>query len=425
MASLKYWVWLADCVGASAASRLLERFGEPEQIYFAQDSEYRGVPDLSQRDLKNLADKRLSSANLVLASCTEHGYRILTIQDAEYPVRLRNIPDPPVVLYIRGRLPVMDEEAAIAVVGTRDCTPYGISLAEKTCYELARRGLVVVTGLARGVDSAAAKGALRGGGVVVGVLGCGLDVVYPAENGALFDDVAATGAIISEYAPSTPVNGSNFPVRNRIMSGISVGVAVIEAPLRSGALITANRALEQGRDVFALPGNVGVATSEGTNKLIQDGAYPFMSADDIAREYVALFPDKIRGMNARGVPLDPKLAKRMVEAMTENRSHDAIVRAPAKKEIDNEQSLEYIDVNNLDKPSPDVNLILEQVEPEEQPIIRAIDQIGRGNSAHIDEIIEQCGIPASDALAALTMLEISGYVTQTDGKYFSLSMPEQ
>lgn len=194
------------------------------------------------------------------------------MQDAAYPGRLKNIYDPPCLLYVKGRLPVFDEELAVAVVGTRDCTPYGVACAEKLGYGLTCGGAVVVSGLAKGIDAAATRGALRAGGVTVGVVGNGLDIRYPYESGYLYEDVAAAGALLSEYPPGARPAKAHFPARNRILSGLSAATLVVEAPERSGALITAGTAMEQGREVFAVPGPIDAPASAGCNRLIQDGA---------------------------------------------------------------------------------------------------------------------------------------------------------
>ena len=194
------------------------------------------------------------------------------MQDADYPVRLRNIFEPPSLLYVKGQLPVIDEEVAVAMVGTRKASPYGVEAAEKIAYGLSRQGAVVISGAAAGVDSASHRGALRAGGKTIAVLGNGLDVVYPAENEWLYRDIAASGALISEYPPGTAAESWHFPVRNRIISGLSLATVVVEAPEKSGALITANTALEQGRDVFAVPGPIDAPMSRGCNRLIADGA---------------------------------------------------------------------------------------------------------------------------------------------------------
>ena len=402
MASLKYWVWLASLrgVGAYTIKRLLDWFGSPEHVFFADDAVYNQIPELTKKDRAALDEKNLAEAGRILQDCEQYGYRVMTMFDGDYPTRLANIPDPPIVVYVRGRLPVVDEEAAVAVVGTRKCTPYGIKAAERIGYELARYGCLVVSGLARGIDSVAAKGALRAGGRVIGVVGSGLDIVYPRENKQLFDDVTASGAIVSEYPPGTGVSGAHFPQRNRIISGLSVGVTVIEAPLKSGALITASRALDQGRDVFAVPGNVDSPVCAGSNQLLREGAVLVTSGREIAEEYVALYPDKIVGDRPK-VPLDPSMEDRLIaETVAGKRQNQP------KKEIDNTKTVEYIDLVSLK----------EQLGDEEFAVLSAIGPKTR----HVDELIEQTKMEAGAVLTALTLLEIDGYVEQLPGKHFRL-----
>ena len=298
MAGLKYWVWLNECRGLTNRSRalLLDHFGSPEDVYYADEAEYALVEDLSKKQLELLADKSTDGADKILGDCQRLGLRILTMQDADYPARLRGIFEPPCLLYVKGTLPAFDEEVAVAMVGTRACTPYGTQSAEKIAYGLAKQGALVVSGAARGIDSAAHRGALRAGGVTVAVLGNGLDVVYPEENAGLYRDIAATGALLSEYPPGTTAEGWHFPIRNRIISGLCLATVVVEAPLeRSGALITANTALEQGRDVFAVPGPIDASASRGCNRLIADGAGLVSESWDILREYQAMYPHKILG----------------------------------------------------------------------------------------------------------------------------------
>ena len=396
MSSLKYWIWLSNLggIGPVTAALLLERFGTPENIFHAGEREYRESGVIRAADIPKLSDKNVDGANRILASCAGSGYRILTLQDAEYPDRLRNIYDPPIVLYVRGRLPLIDEEAVVGVVGTRDCTPYGISAAENIGYKLSRHGLVVATGLARGVDSAVTRGALRGGGRVIGVIGSGPDITYPAGSEALFEDVAATGAILSEYPPGTPALRAHFPARNRIISGISLGVAVVEAPKRSGALITASRALEQGRDVFALPGNIDARSCEGSNALLREGAIPILSADDIIDEYAELFPDKIK------TDIEPQV----FSDETKSGEYTAGKQNNSKKEIDNISPVDYIDLGK----------ILGELRGDEKVVAGAIG----AETALIDEIITGSGLPAQQVLTALTMLEISGYASRAaNGKW--------
>ena len=405
MPTLKYYVWLSGRVGAVTAGRVLSHFGTPEAAFFAHEDEYKKIEDLDKSDVQSLCKKELTTASSILARCTELGHRILTIQDAEYPERLRNIYDPPIVLYVKGRLPAIDEEAVVAIVGTRKSTPYGMKMSEKCGYELARHGLVVTTGLARGADTAAALGALRGGGCIIGVLGCGLDVIYPAENGKLYEDVAACGAIITEYPPGTPPDGAHFPVRNRIMSGIAVGVAVVEAPLRSGALITASRALEQGRDVFTVPGNIDAVMSEGTNSLLRDGAIPLTSPVDIVTEYADIFPLKIKSGEISKVSLDKRLEREMLA------THDKSVIPTGnltEKTVDKPEPVGYIDVEKTAL----------SLAGDQKAIFEALRKLG--GRVHIDDIIEATGITASDALGSITMLEIEGHVLALPGSFYTL-----
>ena len=268
---LKYWLWLTTRKGLSVCEQLavLRHFGTPEAAYCADADALRGVEGL--RSTKPLEDKSLDEAEAVLSDCYRGQIAIMTYQDAAYPDRLRQIDDPPLVLYYQGTVPAIDTEPVIAVVGTRRASAYGLLQAKQFGYQLGRLGAVVVSGGADGIDTMALKGALTAGHPVVTVLGCGVDIAYPACNRGLFEDVRAHGWLVSEYPPGTPANGYHFPVRNRIMSALSLGTLVIEAPLKSGALITARRALDQGRDVFAVPANVDSQTCAGNLELLRQG----------------------------------------------------------------------------------------------------------------------------------------------------------
>lgn len=256
------------------AARILHHFGTPEGAYFAGREELQACPGLPEKVRQALEDKDLSQADQILAQCEALGIWVLTCQDAAYPQRLGQLDSAPCVLYGRGRLPQMDQEAAVALVGARQASPYGIMAAGRLGLDLARQGALVVSGMAQGVDAAALRGALRGGGRVVSVLGSGIDVIYPAGHGDLYEDVAAAGALLSEYPPGTPPTGPHFPVRNRLIAGLSLGVLVVEGSQTSGALITARWALEQGRDVFAVPGGIDLVKPDchaGTGQAVRRG----------------------------------------------------------------------------------------------------------------------------------------------------------
>ncbi len=400
VAGLKYWVWLSECKGLTNRSKLLllDYFGSPENVYYAEMDECRLVEGLEPKQLALLEDKSTEDADRILGACQRLGLRLLTMQDADYPVRLRNIYEPPCLLYIKGNLPVIDEEVAVAMVGTRKASPYGMEAAEKLAYGLAKQGALVVSGAAAGVDSSAHRGALRAGGKTVAVLGGGIDVVYPAENEWLYRDIAASGALVSEYPPGTAAEGWHFPVRNRIISGLCLAVLVVEAPEKSGALITANTALEQGRDVFAVPGPIGAPMSRGCNRLIADGAAALATDSwDILREYEAMYPHKILGERV-------ELPRTLGYQAREEQQRAQRLAAEEK---------EAAALPPLDLGKNDAGLTDDQI-----ALLRAL----KDGAMQPDDLIERTGIPTRRVLSALTMLELEGYVAQGGGKHFSLTV---
>ena len=386
MPALKYWVWLAQRRGLGNQARLalLRHFGSPEAVYYADREEVLLTGAVNREQAQALNQRSLEECERILEDCQRLGLRILTIQDADYPGRLQNIYDPPCLLYVKGRLPAMDDEAAVAVVGTRKCTPYGVACAEKLGYGLAGGGAVVVSGLAKGIDAAASRGALRAGGRTVGVVGNGLDVTYPRESRYLYEDIPASGALISEYPPGTEPAAGHFPARNRILSGLSLGTLVVEAPLRSGALITAETALEQGRDLFAVPGPIDAPNSDGCNRLIHDGAVLVMDAWDVLDEYTGRFPDKLK----------EREAKRQPAAM----GYEARQRTEAKAVPPTLDAVE----NGL----TDDQITLLRVLPEGEPML-------------VDDLIDAAGIPTRRVLSALTLLEMEQWVCQHSGKRYT------
>lgn len=399
MAALKYWIWLTTRRGLTPLQtfRLLDHFGTPEAAYFADREEYRlcGLTDWQQR---TLLDKSLDGAERILGDCDRLGIRILTIQDAEYPERLRQIANPPCVLYVKGKLFPFDELVTVGVVGTRRPTEYGKIMAGRLGMELARGGALVVSGIARGLDAAALRGALKGGGSVVSVLGGGIDVVYPAENRWLYEDVAAAGALISEYPPGTENKGEHFPIRNRIISGLSLGVAAVEAEERSGTLITMRLALDQGRDAFAVPGNADAPMSRGTNLLIQRGeAKLILSGWDILCEYEHLLPGRV----SRPEPLPAQEEAARLE----------VAESPQEPEPQEEVTAETVD-----NPENMAYITLEDgaLTDDERDILLALE--GRG--LRTDDLVELTQIPARRVSSALTMLQIHGYVEEKAGRRF-------
>ncbi len=402
MATLKYWLWLTGRFGLSPlrTAQLLEQFGSPEQIYFADAGEFDLVEGLSAGARKSLADKNLDDTDKVLTQCDKLGIRLLTIQDSTYPDCLKNIPDSPLVLYYKGKLPDFDRELTIGMVGARDCSTYGETMAARLGLELARAGAVVISGIAQGIDSHAIKGALSGGGTVVSVLAGGIDIPYPWSSRFLYEDVAVAGALISEYPPGTPHKGTHFPIRNRIISGLSDGVVAVEGKEKGGTMITMDLALEQNRDTFAVPGPADAPMSAGTNRLIRLGwAKLVTTGGDILSEYEGRRPLR------RVRPLEPEEESQRLEAA---RKEPRVSAPPAaqsdKKEVDNAPDRAYIDWKSARELFTD----------DERDILLALSK----KDLLPDEIIEHTQIPARRVMSALTVLQVRGYVDEAAGKRF-------
>ena len=312
-----HWVALTliPGVGARTFNRLLQRFGSPEQVFAASRRTLEEIPGLKRSSIEAIKSRALveESARRELGRIRELNLRLLRWGTPEYPALLSNIPDPPALLYVKGHL-TADDQRAVAVVGSRHPSAYGLTVCKKLCVELAWQGWTVVSGMARGIDSAAHVGALEGGGRTLAVLGTGLDVVYPTENRKLYERIAGSGAVISELPLGTPPDPGNFPVRNRLISGLALGVVVVEATAKSGSLITAGMALEQGRQVFAVPGPLDREGVAGPHRLIKEGAKLVERAADITEELTPMVSPRISGGSARperdqGAPAVP-LAER-------------------------------------------------------------------------------------------------------------------
>ncbi|MCD7837814.1 MAG: DNA-protecting protein DprA, partial [Clostridiales bacterium] len=286
----KFWVWLSNVCPPDVAWRVYRHFGSPETAYFADADEYRAIEGLSSKQIALLEDKSAAFRQVeqILANCDRLGAHISTWQDADYPERLRNIYTPPMVLYFLGKPLRLEEECAVAMAGSRRCSAYGRSMAEKFSRDLTRQGALVVTGMAPGCDEAALIGAMRAGGPVAALLPGGVDV--PFEDNAyyrqLYRDVASLGTLISTYPPGTPNDHAHFRFRNPVLTGLCVTTLCIEAPSRSGVLQVAACAQEQQRTVYTIPANLTSASAAGTNALLCGGmALPVMSAEDLLLSY--------------------------------------------------------------------------------------------------------------------------------------------
>ena len=374
MRDIDYCVWFSSLsgLGSFKARKLLEAYNHPKFIYDLSEGELKENPQLTEKNISELLNReKREKINKVNDLMVKNDIKAVILFDCSYPEILKQIYDPPIVLYYKGSFRL--SEFSIAMVGSRKTTNYGAYTAKKLSYELALRGVQIISGLARGIDSIAHEGCLDAGGKTVAVLGCGLDYIYPPENFYLYENILkAGGLILSEYPPGTPPLQHHFPARNRIISGLSSGVLVVEAAKRSGSLITASFALEQGREVFAVPGNIDCVYSKGTNQLIRDGAKMVLGIEDILEEFD-------------------------YQVETETSNSDGILK----------------------KNSTDIEAtIYRGLSTEEIRIVKII----RKGIRNIDEIIETSNVSAKDINNILFMLEMKGVIVQLPGKIFEMSM---
>jgi DNA processing protein len=360
MSDLQYWLALHSIpdVGPVVARRLVSAFGSPEQIFRVRLGELKKVEGVGENRARRIAGfNRWDVVSRQIEEAEKMNVSLLHIHSPDYPDRLRQIHGAPIVLYVKGTLEQADKYA-VAMVGSRSSTSYGMDVAERIAYRLASSGLTVVSGMARGIDTVSHEGAVRAGGRTIAVLGSGIDVPYPASNRGLMTAVASSGAVVSEFPFGTAPNKENFPRRNRIISGLSLGVIVIEATLDSGSLITVGYALEQGKEIFAVPGSIHSRNSRGTNDLIKKGARLVECAEDVIDELGPLL---------KGIL---KEDERSIPAMNED-----------EKALHNSLSAE---------------------------------------PRHIDTITREINMTTGKALSVLLHLELKGLVRQTEGKHFSL-----
>ncbi len=370
----RFSVWLSLVRGMKEEyiRALTETLGSAEGIYRASSGDISDIiPDARGMVLDDLFNKDLTKAEKICRESAHIGSRIIGYTDREFPRRLRQIPDPPLILYVKGRLPDMDNNMTIGMVGQRKATPAGLKHAKDMAYSFSRSGVIVVSGMAAGVDSASHMGALDGGSPTVAVFGTGVDGCYPSANIDLKRRIIENGAVISEYPPKTVGKPFNFPRRNRIISGLSRGVLVVEARIKSGSLGTAARALEQNRDLFAIPGPIDSADYEGANLLIKQGAFAVTEPGDVLGFYGY-------SVSPRSVPVEAISIPDFPEKETQR----------AEKNPDDENGR----------------------------ILPAVRE-----KIHIDELISKTGMDPAELLTRLTMLEIEGRVVQYPGGFYELS----
>ncbi len=394
---------LAPGVGTAQFIRLLARFRTPANILSAP------VRDLAEVVGKSLAERIAQYKDVADTEGQERlmkqcGAWLITLGDDNYPARLAEIYDPPLLLFARGSL-IEEDQRAVAIVGTRRASPYGLRMAEKFGGELARRGVTVVSGMANGVDAAAHRGALNVGGRTIAILGNGVDVLYPKQHAELRDAIIASGCLLSQFPMGVGPSPGHFPYRNRIISGFTAGVLVVEAPSRSGALITARQAAEQGREVFAVPGQVGSKNSEGPHALIREGAKLVESVDDILMELE--LPEFEDAPASAAAPAQPREAAPAAQ--------DPHPSAPEASERGWPRARDAQHDAERQSPAAAAQAPVTTDNPKERQVLNVLDP----NGSYVDEIAAACRLSVSDALSTLTLLEIKGLVRQFSGKRFA------
>ena len=420
----EYWIWLQRTLGAGKRiTECLEYFGDPVRLYEAGRKAWIDSGKISKTTADKLAKYSPSQSYEIMKLCRENGWHIITCDDAEnYPSLLKEIYNFPTVLYVWGDASVLKSNVCISIVGTRNASDYGLKVTESLAYSLAESSVTIVSGGALGVDSMAHSGAIAAHGKTIAFLGCGLGYPYLKENGSLRRKIAQNGAVVSEYPPFTPPTRQSFPIRNRLISGMSLGTVVIEAGEKSGSLITSKFALEQGRDVFAVPGDVMNSNYFGTNSLIRDGAKAVFSYMDILDEYVDVYGQYL---NAK----DEYLPIKSVSIVKPSVNSDAIKKETIRKTAAKKSVAAYSEEQNIKRKQNDNS---KTTEKEVKKSVKAeLPSYATENAKKVlsvmsdepqiaDKIISLSGLSVGDVLSSLTELELYGLITLHSGKRYSL-----
>lgn len=381
MNNTKYWVWLSLALGTGTRNdEILTAFPDPKKLYEASEADRMSAGIFTKRQFEKLGETKMADAERILATCTKYGWQIVTPDDRIYPAGLRKLVDMPLALYVDGDISCLRGKVIIGVVGTRKPCHESIAIARKISSDLAYAGAVVVSGGALGIDSSAHEGALIAGGKTVCVLGCGLGTDYLMENEALRREISRSGAVVTEYPPMKPATRYTFPERNRIISGMSHGILVVEAGEKSGSLITAKRAAEQSRDIYAIPGSILTTAYNGVNALIRDGAKAVSGARDILAAYEVIYPERLDLGNIPDTPIT-------VEKPGEKRKTRTVKK----------QSVQGLD-----------------------PDCTAVYNLFGEESLHPDEICAATGLPLSRVISVLMQLQMDDYIEIDGGKNYRL-----
>lgn len=435
-----YWIALQNVMGYGnpRAMEILRHFDSLADFFAADEKTVRNMHILTPAELKRRKSIDRGEIKKVIAICRKNGYQILTPEDEEFPRRFLRIKDPPAVLYVQGELPDMEDELGVAMVGTRNCTKSGLIVGSVLSYRLAEAGCVIISGGALGIDTACLQGAVAVHKKSVIVLGCGLDYPYLLSNRKIRDSVAQNGAVITEYQPGVAPSVYTFPVRNRLMSALANGVVLIEAPLKSGALITVSHALEQGKDIFVIPGDITNKNYAGNNRLLQDGARAVYTPRDVVDEYISQYPHKLFLKNCdtplaedrlfinlynknKAVPDDKYVNRRRRYTSDSNDNSDQKRKAsPVGDARRVKQGTAENAGQNAEFSAPAVGKSA-ALGFEDDEIVMKIYNCFTNKPLSVDILIEKSGLPASDVLYALTELEMNGAVTALAGGLFELN----
>ncbi len=387
--------------------RALKIFDDAEDIFNA-DREFFLDSGFKEDQIDSFFSKNTADAEKYLEYCEKNGIKIITYYDEAYPSQLREIEEPPAILFVKGELPPMRSCPTLGIVGTRECSPYGGKFAAGLAYELAQTGFIIVSGMARGIDTFAHKGALLAGGQTVAVLPSGVDIVTPSSNSELYARICDSGAVISEYLPKTQCRPYNFHLRNRVISGLSQGISVIETGLKGGSMITVRHALEQGKMIFAVPGSPGSKTSEGTNRLLRDGATLCTGSEDVISEYEIFFGQKFERPKRSAkvsVPAEAPLSQSVKKP----------VSAPKKAKIPTENKPRESKLETASAPVPKPVLYCALTEKEEL-VINAL----KDGPLSLDAVCDITGIIFPQAVSILNGFEMNGYVESLPGGSYKL-----
>ena len=395
-----YWIWMSCGLGAGASCLDLVSYYEwnPQEIYGSSFNEIFSLDVITKRQVEKLKSFSLEEAQKILDTVNANGWKIVTPSSEFYPHNLLSLQDLPLVLYVDGDETVLTNELSVSVVGARKASDYGKSVARALSSALSEKGFTIVSGGALGIDSAAHQGALDEKSKTICVLGCGLGTNYLMDNKPLRDEIVKNGALVTEFPPFTPASRRTFPLRNRIISGMTLGTIVVEAGERSGSLITARCALEQGRDVFAVPGDLVSSSFLGTNNLIRNGATPVFSPNDILESYYFRYHSELKDKERFA---DDEIIKRAQKYLASQETQKPEIKEPPKVVVETEI---------VKKDAPDY--LTDNAK-------KVYDFIGN-EPVHIDEIINISGLTTEKTLSAITELEIYGLVTQLSGRRYKI-----